>query len=53
MLVACIGHWYTSLLYAVPVVGVGAGLKLSSIRARREDEAEERAAELELAAGRG
>lgn len=34
---ACIGHWYTSALYVVPVAGLVAFLKISSLRAKRAE----------------
>jgi hypothetical protein len=33
---ACIGHWYMSGLYLVPVAGLVGFLKVSSWRQRRE-----------------
>jgi hypothetical protein len=32
---ACIGHWYVSLIYAAPVVLIGGGLVLSNMIERR------------------
>ena len=42
MPVACIGHWYTSLLYLAPVVGLTAFL---SAKTRLENRREAREAE--------
>jgi cytochrome c-type biogenesis protein CcmH/NrfF len=48
--IACIGHWYVSLLYLAPVAAVVGGLWVSSRRNRKAQEAEDAMAELEAAA---
>lgn len=32
---ACIGHWYVSLIYAVPAFLLGGGLAISTLREKR------------------
>lgn len=39
MVLACIGHWYTSLLYVAPVGAVVGFLRVQTIRDRRADAA--------------
>ena len=41
---ACIGHWYTSALYLLPVAGLVGFLKVSSWRQKREQRAKTNAA---------
>jgi hypothetical protein len=39
-MVACIAHWYTSLMYVAPVGVIGGAIKWSSWREKRRRRAE-------------
>jgi hypothetical protein len=41
-MVACIAHWYTSLMYAAPVGLIGGAVTWSSWREKRREGAEPR-----------
>ncbi len=34
-LLACIGHWYVSLIYAAPALLLGGGIAISTLREKR------------------
>lgn len=39
-MIACIGHWYTSMLYVAPVAIIGGIIGVQSMRDRRREAAE-------------
>jgi hypothetical protein len=40
VLIACATHWYSSLAFAAPVVGIAGWLKIASLREARRSRSE-------------